>query len=192
MKKILLILVIIFVSSISYGLSQKKIVIKGNEYIDDEAIYSIIGGDFNLSSDTDKNKIIKYLYNTGNFKNIIIEEKEESFIISVEENPKIDKVSFNGIKRFKEEEIFEFFKKDEYFKFYNSNSIDRFINEFKQIYYSFGYNQINIEYDIIDHQDKTDFVNLDFIDIQKEKYQKLIEFILLEIIILIKMNYCLR
>ena len=68
MKKVLLILVIIFVSSISYGLSQKKIVIQGNEYIDDEAIYSIIEGDFNLSSDTDKNKIIKSLYNTGNFK----------------------------------------------------------------------------------------------------------------------------
>ncbi len=43
MKKILLTLIIIFVSNISYGLSQKKIVIKGNEYIDDEAIYSIIG-----------------------------------------------------------------------------------------------------------------------------------------------------
>ena len=162
MKKVLLILVIIFVSSISYGLSQKKIVIKGNEYIDDEAIYSIIGGDFNLGSDNDKNKIIKLLYNTGNFKNIIIEEKEESFIISIEENPKIDKVSFYGNKRFKEEEIYEFFNKDEYFKFYNSNSIDRFISEFKQIYYSFGYNQINFEYDIIDHQDKTNFVNLDF------------------------------
>ena len=68
MKKILLILVIIFVSSISYGLSQKKIIIEGNEYIDDEAIYSIIGDDFNLGSDTDKNKIIKLLYNTGNLK----------------------------------------------------------------------------------------------------------------------------
>ena len=162
MKKFILIFVIVFLSSISYGQSQKKIVIKGNEYIDDEAIYSIIEGDFNLSSDTDKNKIIKSLYNTGNFKNIIIEEKEESFIIRVEENPKIDKVSFNGIKRFNEEEIFEFFKKDEYFKYYNSNIIDQFINDLKQIYYSFGYNQINIEYDIIDHQDKTDFVNLDF------------------------------
>ena len=109
MKKVLLILVIIFVSSISYGLSQKKIVIKGNEYIDDEAIYSIIEGDFNLGSDTDKNKIIKLLYNTGNFKNISIEEKEESIIISVEENPKIDKISFYGNKRFKEEDIYEFF-----------------------------------------------------------------------------------
>jgi len=58
MKKILLILVIISIPSFSYGLSQKKIVIKGNEYIDDEAIYSIIEGDFNLSSDADKNKII--------------------------------------------------------------------------------------------------------------------------------------
>ncbi|MBO6466268.1 MAG: outer membrane protein assembly factor BamA [Pelagibacteraceae bacterium] len=162
MKKILLILVIISIPSFSYGLSQKKIVIKGNEYIDDEAIYSIIEGDFNLSSDADKNKIIKSLYNTGNFKNILIEEKEESFIISVEENPKIEKVSFNGIKRFEEKEIFEFFNKDEYFKFYNNNSIDQFINEFKKIYYSFGYNQIHIEYDIIDHQDKTNFVNLDF------------------------------
>ena len=75
MKKVLLILVIIFVSSISYGQSQKKIIIEGNEYIDDEAIYSIIGGDFNLVSDTDKNKIIKLLYNTGNFRNVIIEEK---------------------------------------------------------------------------------------------------------------------
>ena len=162
MKKFFLILIMIFSSSISYGLSQKKITIIGNEFIDDEAIYSIIGDDFNLISDTDKNQIIKLLYNTGNFKNIIIEEKEDSFVISVEENPKIDKVSFYGNKRFKEEDIYEFFNKDEYFKFYNSNNIDQFINEFKQIYFSFGYNQINFEYDIIDHPDKTDFVNLDF------------------------------
>ncbi len=162
MKKILVILVILFVSNISYGVSQKKIVIKGNEYIDNEVIYSIMGDDFNLGSDTDKNKIIKLLYNTGNFKNIVIEETDENFIIKVIENPIIDKISFHGIKRFTEEEIFEFFKKDEYFIFYNSNSIDRFINEFKKIYYSFGYNQINIAYDIIDHPDKTDFINLDF------------------------------
>ena len=82
MKKILLILVIIFVSSISYGLSQKKIIIKGNEYIDDEAIYSIIGGDLNLGSDIDKNKIIKLLYNTGNFKKIITNINKIFFIFS--------------------------------------------------------------------------------------------------------------
>ena len=90
MKKFFLILIMIFSSSISYGLSQKKITIIGNEFIDDEAIYSIIGDDFNLISDTDKNQIIKLLYNTGNFKNIIIEENEDNFVISVEENPKID------------------------------------------------------------------------------------------------------
>ena len=81
MNKILLIFIIIFISSISYGQLQKKIVIKGNDYIDDEVIYSIIGDNFNLDSDVDKNKIIKSLYNTGNFKNIIIEEQEDSFII---------------------------------------------------------------------------------------------------------------
>ena len=72
MNKILLILIIIFFSYISYGQSPKKIIIKGNDYIDDEVIYSIIGDEFNLDSDSDKNKIIKSLYNTGNFKNIKI------------------------------------------------------------------------------------------------------------------------
>ena len=45
-----------FLSNISNAQSQKKIVIKGNEYIDDEVIYSIIGDEFNLDSDSDKNK----------------------------------------------------------------------------------------------------------------------------------------
>ena len=171
-KKILLILIIFFLSSISYGQSHKKIIIKGNEYIDDEVIYSILGEDFNIESDSDKNIIIKSLYNTGNFKNIIIEETKDSFIINVQENPKIDIVSFYGNKRFKDDEIFSFFKRDKYFKFYNSNNIDHFINEFKKIYFSFGYNKINIEYDILDHPDKSDFVNLD-IKITEGKISKI-------------------
>ena len=66
----------------------------------------------------------------------LFEPMSDELIIRVEENPKINKVFFNGIKRFKEEDIYEFFNKDEYFKFYNSNVIDQFINEFKTIYYS--------------------------------------------------------
>ena len=163
MYKILFILIIFFISGTSLGQSQKNIVIEGNVNIDAEVIYSIIGDNINLESDSDKNIIIKSLYNTGNFKNIEIIEQEENFIISVEENPKIDNVFFQGNKRFNEEDIFEFFNEDEYFKSYNINNIDQFINELKNIYYSFGYNKINIEYNIIDHPDKADFVNLDFI-----------------------------
>jgi outer membrane protein insertion porin family len=161
MNKILLILIILLLTSISLAQSQKKLIIKGNLNIDDEVIYSIIGDEIN--SDSDKNKIIKSLYNTGRFKNIKIVEQDENFIIIVEENPKIDRVSFYGNKRFKEEEIFEFFKKDKYFKSYNTKNINQFIVELKEIYYSFGYNKINIDYNIVNHQDKENFVNLEFI-----------------------------
>ena len=52
--------------------SKKNIVIKGNEFVDDEIINSIVGENIDYESEDYVNIIIKSLNDTGNFKNIEI------------------------------------------------------------------------------------------------------------------------
>ena len=68
---------------------QKKITIIGNKYIDSEIIFSIIENKITDYSNDNLNEIIKTLYNTGNFKKIEIENKDNEIILNIEENPTI-------------------------------------------------------------------------------------------------------
>ena len=71
--KILFVFLLFFTfSKVLIASSNKEIIIDGNEMIDDDVIYSIIGNQLNLDNDEEKNRIIKLLYDTGNFKNILI------------------------------------------------------------------------------------------------------------------------
>jgi len=123
---------------------KKKITIVGNDNIDDEVIFSIIGDKLTDYSQDSLNKIIKTLYNTGNFQKIEIENLSNELIIKIIEFPSIDNVKFVNLKRFKEEEIFEILNKDKdtYFFNYNETTINEFIDNLKDLYASFGYNKI--------------------------------------------------
>jgi Outer membrane protein/protective antigen OMA87 len=73
-------------------MTEKNIVIEGNENIDNEVIYSIIGNKVTVSTEDDINEIIKTLFDTGNFKSIETEVTDKSIIIKIVENPKIRKI----------------------------------------------------------------------------------------------------
>ena len=78
----------------------KKFNISGNDRISDETIKLFTG--FKLNDDIDQNNlnlIIKNLYETLFFKNISINFENNILEIIVEENPLIQSIAFNGIKR---------------------------------------------------------------------------------------------
>ena len=133
-------------STFTFAQNDKKVIINGNEDIDDEVIFSIIGKDYDEYNDEIINQIIKKLYDTGNFKKIEVQNNETELIITILENPKIDKVKFEGNKRFSKEIIFEQFNKNEYFNNLNENNIELFISELTKLYNSFGYNLVKISY----------------------------------------------
>ena len=116
------ILYFIFLTQL-FAQSEKKIVIKGNEFIDDEVIYSIIGKDVNENSADYINKIIKSLYDTGNFKKIEVVERSNEIIVKITENSRINEVNLEGNKRFKKDVIFEQFDQKEYFQYVNEIKI---------------------------------------------------------------------
>ncbi|MDC0125474.1 outer membrane protein assembly factor BamA [Candidatus Pelagibacter sp.] len=77
----------------------KSIEIKGNERVSKDTI--LMFSDLSLNKDInsdDLNKSIKELYKTNYFKNISTIFNNNNLIITVEENPIINDVKFNGIK----------------------------------------------------------------------------------------------
>ena len=99
---------IIFYHILIFSVNSKnyeKIIINGNERISNETIlvFSEISKDKSLNENS-INEILKKLYESGFFKDITIKIKDNNLIIDVLENPIIQTVFINGIKRKKTEE----------------------------------------------------------------------------------------
>ena len=88
-----------FLSS-SHAVIINKITIKGNDRISAKTIevFSGIKKGINVNS-IDTNDIIKEIYKTNFFKNVSIDIKNDNLIIYVVENPIIQEVLINGIKK---------------------------------------------------------------------------------------------
>ena len=100
-----LIILSIFLSSSSYSKNYEKIIINGNERISNETIlvFSEISEDKSLDENS-INDILKKLYKSGFFKDVSVMIKNNNLTINVLENPIIQTVFINGIKRKKTEE----------------------------------------------------------------------------------------
>ena len=165
MKLFKLTLILIFVFFYSFtlsGVEEPQITIKGNTNIDKEIILSLIKSNKNLSNEELVNTISKKLYETGNFENIKVEFTKSDIIIIVTENPKINKVNFKKNKRFNKEELQTIYDEIIITNYFNPNLIDEYINELNSLYKSFGYNQIQIDYNKTFLKD-SNFINIDFI-----------------------------
>ena len=104
----LIIQFIIFSFVLSFGAYSKnynKIIVSGNERISNETIlvFSEIIDDETLDENS-LNEILKKLYKSGFFKDVIVKIEKNNLIIDVLENPIIQTVFINGIKRKKTEE----------------------------------------------------------------------------------------
>ncbi len=161
-RRIFLIFFLFSISNNIFAQTDKNIVIEGNEFIDDEVIYSIIGKNIDENSSDYINKIIKSLFETGNFKNIEVEENDAEIIIKITENSRIKKINLIGNQRFKRDVILDQFNEKDYFQYVNEIRINTFIEELKKLYLSYGYNQIDIQYKIIDDLEDSNAAILNF------------------------------
>ena len=153
---------IFFYSFILLALEETKISIKGNTYVDNEIILSLIKDIKDLSNEELVNTISKKLYETGNFQNVEVEFTNKDIIIILTEHPRINKVNFKKNKRFKKEELQLIYDQIITTNYFNPNLIDVYINELNSLYKSFGYNQIKIDYNKTFLKD-SNFINIDFI-----------------------------
>ena len=100
-KKYLVTLIIYFLlfSTVSNAENIKNIVITGNDRVSDETIkiFSSINIGDEINSDK-LNKIIKNLYETNFFENISVNFENHELLITVKENPVINKILINGVK----------------------------------------------------------------------------------------------
>ena len=100
-----LIIFSIFLSFSSYSKNYEKIIINGNERISNETILVFSEIIENQSLDENSiNDILKRLYKSGFFKDVSIKIENNNLNINVLENPIIQTVFINGIKRKKTEE----------------------------------------------------------------------------------------
>jgi len=95
----------IFLAYSAYSKNYEKIIINGNERISNETIlvFSEISKDKSLDENS-INDILKKLYKSGFFKDVSVMIKNNNLTINVLENPIIQTVFINGIKRKKTEE----------------------------------------------------------------------------------------
>ena len=95
----------IFFTFTSYSKNYENIIINGNERISNETIliFSKISDDKSLGENS-INDILKRLYKSGFFKDVSVKIENNNLTINVLENPIIQTVFINGIKRKKTEE----------------------------------------------------------------------------------------
>ena len=100
-----LILLSIFLTFSSYSKNYEKIIINGNERISNETILVFSEIQDNKSLDENSiNEILKKLYKSGFFKDVTVKIENNNLTIDVLENPIIQTVLIEGIKRKKTEE----------------------------------------------------------------------------------------
>ena len=89
-----------FLTLSSYAKNYERIIINGNERISSETIlvFSEISEDQSLNEKS-INNILKKLYKSGYFKDVSVKIENNNLIINVLENPVIQAVYINGIKR---------------------------------------------------------------------------------------------
>ncbi|MDA9767187.1 outer membrane protein assembly factor BamA [Candidatus Pelagibacter sp.] len=100
-----LIILSTFLTFSSYSKNYEKIIINGNKRISNETIlvFSEISEDKSLNENS-INDILKKLYKSGFFKDVSVKIENNNLTINVLENPIIQTVFINGIKRKKTEE----------------------------------------------------------------------------------------
>ena len=133
----------------SYAEIVKKIEVNGNQRVSSETVAVFgdvqIGKDYDLE---DVNDLIKKLYDTSFFSNISVTIENNILSITVEENPLVNDVIFNGEKAKKyKEKIIELLSLSQNHSFIES-AVQNDINQILAFYRNFGFYFIKIDAEI--------------------------------------------
>jgi outer membrane protein insertion porin family len=170
-------LILFFLSSHGFSDTLNKIVIVGNDRISDETIKLFIQVELNDEINNNKlNDILKDLYETDFFKDISVSFKNQILSISVEENPIIENILYEGIKS---NRILDIIKKETSIRSrssYNERIIKKEKLKIENILKNLGYYNSNIE--TLVEQKKNNLVNVTYnINLGKKSKIKKITFI---------------
>ena len=170
-------LILFFLSSHGFSDTLNKIEIVGNNRISDETIKLFIQVELNDQINNNKlNDILKDLYETDFFKDISVSFKNQILSISVEENPIIENILYEGIKS---NRILDIIKKETSIRSrssYNEIIIKKEKSKIENILKNLGYYNSNIE--TLIEQKKNNLVNITYnINLGKKSKIKKITFI---------------
>ena len=147
---------LIFLSSFSYAEVVNKIEVNGNLRVSQETIEVL--GDFNLGDNLDKNnlnQILKNLYTTDFFKDVNLSLTDNLLKISVVENPIIQSIFINGVKKKNiQEKLLELLsvkEKSSYISFKVDNDRKTILNALK----SGGFYFVDIETQLVTNSNNT-------------------------------------
>jgi outer membrane protein insertion porin family len=138
-----------FLTFATYSKNYEKIIVNGNQRISNETILIFSEIPENKSLDENStNQILKKLYKSGFFKDITVKIENNNLIINVLENPIIQTVYIEGIKRKKtESDLYKLLSLKNRSSF-NSNSIE--VDEFAILSYlknkGYYFSKINSSY----------------------------------------------
>ena len=172
MKKFKYIILILFLTfnGVSANENIKINIINGNN-IDQQTIYSILDT-YDEINDDQLNDIIKKLKKNKYISNVNILKQDDIYVVNVSQYKIINQINFKGLKRFKKDNLKLILPFDEYLKVDDEKQINKFVNELKQLYYSYAFNKVNIEYELINSDDNENFVNIQF-NINEGKISKI-------------------
>ena len=194
-KIITVVLFLIFSEAkIVYSESIKEFKIIGNDRIPSETIIMFSGIKTNdFVSTNELNKVLKKLYNTNFFENISINIVENVVEIKVKENPIIEKISYDGIKSNKINQLIKDNSTLRSRSSYNELSLKKDLENIKFVLKELGYyfpiidtyvenlneNKVNITYQIA-LGEKAKIKKISFIGDKKFKDRKLKSIIISE------------
>ena len=145
-KKIKFLLIFFFLSLPLRAEIIENIIINGNKRVSDNTIK--IYGEINQIkkyTQSNANQILKNLYDTGFFENIIISFENKNLIINVKEYPTINQLIIIGEKTKKFEDQIRKIILTKEKKSFNKSNLAKDVNLIKSLYSSLGYNFVNIE-----------------------------------------------
>ncbi len=169
-KFIIIILSLFLYTNILYS-SEREIYILGNENVDSDIVLSILDPLPDVVNDTYINAQIKKLIETGYFKNVEITFDESKINILLDERKIIQNIEFVGNKRFKSEELDDILEIKDTLLFYNEKEIALLENKISELYKSFGYNSLDLQFSIKEYEDEN-FVDIIF-EITENKISKI-------------------
>ena len=152
----------------------KKIEINGNKRISDETI--ILFSEISLDQKIEKqnlNNILKNLYQTNFFSNVSLSFNENTLFINIEENPIIENINYNGIKK---QKLLELIKSDAIVKSrssYNEYVITEEKKRLLNILKSLGYYNPEIDIYVENKKDNLIDLNINFDLGNKAKIKKI-------------------
>jgi len=168
--KILISFLFVFFASYSTNANDNLFEIKGNNFTDTNVILSLLKDIPDNLDEEYSNEIIKILNSSYLFSELSVKFIDNKYIIIVKEFPNIDKIYFKNNERLDDEELQAIAFQSNLITF-NLQSINQFINDTKQLYESFGYNNVQIKYSEKIYKD-TNTVDLYF-EIEEGKITKI-------------------